>query len=442
MSKPTDSTSVLRDHARAIIQAGIEAVRPEPLVFHHISRNVELCEAIEHAARIVVVGGGKAAAGMAAGLEAECSHHLNRVIGLVNIPSALWRPTQKITLHPSRPMGCNEPTEAAAAGVERMLELVSSADSEDIVISLLSGGGSALLPAPASGISLEEKNLVAKLLIASGATIDELNCVRKHLSNIKGGQLAAASRAGSIWSLIISDVIGDRLDVIASGPTAADSTTFSQAMEIVQTNKLETKIPKSVWRRLCDGVAGRIPETPKTLPAHVHNAILANNRTALVAARIEAERLGYLTSQAGQLCGEVTAMARKISMTVRQTPRDYPRCLLYGGETTVRLPVNHGRGGRNQALALALGVELGAEGLRGTVLASAGTDGEDGPTDAAGAIVDEQTWVTSNQKGLKADEYLLRHDSHDFFQQVGGLLQTGLTGTNVADLAVILTQKA
>jgi hydroxypyruvate reductase/glycerate 2-kinase len=300
------------------------------------------------------------------------------------------------------------------------------------------------LPAPVEGVSLEDKQQVTKLLHACGATINEMNCVRKHLSQCKGGRLAQAFHGRALLSLIISDVIGDPLDVIASGPTAADPTTFADAVGVLRHYQLIDRVPVAVWRHLEAGTAGRIPETLKALPANVHNYIIGNNARSLTAAQARAEELGYRVLNLGSFIeGETRHVATAMAGIVRsicshRRPSAPPLCLLSGGETTVTLNEQHGLGGRNQEFVLAAAQKLGGEGLRNVVVLSGGTDGEDGPTDAAGAVADQETWRKAATLGLSAGEYLDRNDAYHFFEATGDLLKTGLTQTNVMDVRVIL----
>jgi hydroxypyruvate reductase/glycerate 2-kinase len=327
-----------------------------------------------------------------------------------------------------------------------MLALVQAAGPGDLGLCLLSGGGSALLPAPVEGVSLEDKQRVTALLHACGATIDEMNCVRKHLSRIKGGRLAQAfqARGCPVFSLIISDVIGDRLDVIASGPTAADPTTFADALAVLGRYSLTNQAPPAVLAHLRRGRDGGVPETFKETPPSVHNLILGNNARALESAKRQAEAFGYPVLNLGSFIeGETRHVAAVFAGIVRGSQRDGapmrpPVCVLSGGETTVTLPADHGRGGRNQELVLAAALRLGADGLRNVVVLSGGTDGEDGPTDAAGAWADAGTLPRVAALGLDPAAYLERHDAYAFFAAVGGLLKTGLTQTNVMDVRVIL----
>jgi hydroxypyruvate reductase/glycerate 2-kinase len=427
----------LRHHARAIWDAAVAAVRPDELVRNAVTRPGPLVDALAAARHVLVVGGGKAGAAMAAGLEQGLADRLDRVSGIVNVPAGVERTLRRIHTIPVRPAGSNEPTAAAVARTSEMLKLVSSASGDDVVICLLSGGGSALLPAPAEGITLQDKQSVTRLLHASGADIGEMNAVRKHLSRIKGGGLAAASNAGKLFSLIISDVIGDPLDVIASGPTAPDPTTFAVALAILRRFDLLDRVPASVRSRLERGERGELSETLKQLPAHVQNFVLGNNALALSAAQVTAESLGYRVHNLGPaVAGETATVAAEVGEFVRTLTT--PVCVLVGGETTVTLPPHHGKGGRNMEFVLAMAVNLLRSGSRDSVVLSGGTDGEDGPTDAAGAIADAGTLERAAALGLDPADFLRRHDSYNFFAATGDLLITGLTETNVMDVRVIL----
>jgi hydroxypyruvate reductase/glycerate 2-kinase len=321
-----------------------------------------------------------------------------------------------------------------------MLRLLGSAGPDDTALCLLSGGGSALLPCPAVGVSLDSKLAVTKLLHASGATIGEMNCVRKHLSRVKGGRLAEAFRGRRLVSLIISDVVGDPLDVIASGPTAPDPTAFADAKRVLEKYHLWDRCPADVRTHIQQGCDGVIPDTPKALPPTVENRIIGNNTLALAAARRTAEQLGYRVLDLGPFVeGEtkdVAAMTAGIVRNVRERgePLAPPACILIGGETTVTLGPNPGKGGRNQEFTLAVLHHLGRDGMKGVAVLSGGTDGEDGPTDAAGAVADETTPLDG------VTDALARHDAYPFFDVCGGLIRTGPTGTNVADVRVIVAR--
>jgi hydroxypyruvate reductase/glycerate 2-kinase len=430
---------LLRRHAREIWQAAVEAVRPEPLVRAALN-DASIRRVIEAAPRILVLGAGKAGAAMAAAVEETLGDALDRVHGIVNVPSDSVRPLRKIRLHAARPAGSNQPTEQGVVGAEEMLQLARSAGPDDVALCLISGGGSALLPAPAEGVTLADKQAVTKLLHECGATINQMNAVRKHLSAIKGGRLAEAFRGKALYSLIISDVIGDPLDVIASGPTVPDSTTFTDVLVLLDLLTLTPRLPPAVLAHLQQGNARQIPDTPKGLPDNIQNLILGNNVKALAAAEVCARDLGYTVLNLGSYVeGETRQVATAISGIARSIleqgiPICPPACVLLGGETTVTLTPNHGLGGRNQEFVLAALCQLAT--LPEMAILSAGTDGEDGPTDAAGAIGDFGVLFTPTW--AHALDYLRRHDSYHFFESAGGLIKTGLTQTNVMDVRLIL----
>ena len=443
----TSALAVLRQHARAIWQAAVDAAEPFRLVHDVLAEPPPvLRSALAAASRILIVGGGKAGAAMAAGAEAALADRLDSITGVVNVPAEAVRPLRSIRLHAARPAATNHPTTEGVAGVCEILALLRSAQPGDLCLCLLSGGGSALMPAPAEGLTLADKQKVTQLLHACGATIDEMNCVRKHLSAVKGGQLAQAfaGHGRSLVSLIISDVIGDPLDVIASGPTAVDPTTFADALAVLQRHALEPQTPSAVLDHLRRGHDGLISETLKALPAGVTNLVIGNNRVSLDAAAIKARSLGYhLVNLGSFLDGDTCAAANLHAGIVRSicaqgVPASPPLCLLSGGETTVTLPPGHGRGGRNQEFVLAAVAKLGLTGLSKVVVLSGGTDGEDGPTDAAGAMADAGTLERAAAKGLNPNAFLDRHDAYTFFDATGDLLRTGLTGTNVMDVRVVL----
>ncbi len=440
-----DHHSPPRDHARAIWDAAVASADPVRLVRAALT-GADLRSAVDRAGRILVVGGGKAGAAMAAGVETALADRLNRVSGVLNVPQGAVRPTRAVRLHGGRPDGVNHPTAAGVAGVRDMLDLVKTAGPGDLGLCLLSGGGSALLPAPVEGVTLEDKQRVTALLHACGATIDEMNCVRKHLSRFKGGRLAQAfvDRHCPLYSLIVSDVIGDPLDVIASGPTAADPTTFADALAVLGRYGLAERTPPAVLDHLRRGTAGEFPETLKAPPDGVHNLVLGNNAKALDSAALRAEELGYPVLNLGSFVeGETRQVAAVFAGIVRSIRADGrpvrpPVCVLSGGETTVTLTGDHGRGGRNQEFVLAALLKLGHADLRDVVILSGGTDGEDGPTDAAGAVADADTLIQAARRRLDPAAFLDRHDAYSFFDAVGGLLKTGLTQTNVMDVRVLL----
>ena len=443
----------LRGHARAIWQAGVDAVAPERLVraacgVRGRSLNIGperiLLDAI---GRIGVVGTGKAGAAMSRAVEEILGERLARekqLRGCVNVPDRAAAPLRHIHLHPSRFAPDNKPTEAGTEGSRQIRHILESAGPNDMCICLLSGGGSALMPAPVPGVSLADKQAITGMLHASGAMIGELNAVRKHLSQLKGGGLVRLFRGRWLVSLIISDVVGDPLDVIASGPTAADRSTFAVAWGVLEKYGLLDRAPSSVIEHLAAGKRGRQPETLKRLPKHVTNCVIGNNATAVVAAARAARKFGYrvlnLSSYIEGDSRQVGVVLAGIARGVRERrePIGPPACILSGGETTVALGAEHGLGWRNQELVLSALHHLGVAGLRDVAILSGGTDGEDGPTDAAGAVADESLARLAARRGLDAAAFLNRHDSYHFFEPLGGLIKTGLTDTNVMDLRVIL----
>jgi glycerate 2-kinase len=321
----------------------------------------------------------------------------------------------------------------AASELARLLE---KADEDTLVVCLISGGGSALLTAPQEGVSLEEKQELTNALLRSGADIRELNAVRKHVSRVKGGRLARMAHPAGVVSLIVSDVVGDPLDVIASGPTAPDASTYGDALAVLE--KYRISAPPGVKAFLEKGSRGEIPETPKEddpVFATVENIIVSNNRSALEQARRKAREKGFRAEVlTDTLQGDVSETARWLLEKAQET-RERPAALISGGETTVVVR-GPGKGGRN--MHMALGFALMVENAEGITMLSAGTDGTDGPTDAAGAVVDGRTVPQARAKGIDPEACLRKNDSYTFFHKAGGLLVTGPTGTNVMDVQVIL----
>jgi glycerate 2-kinase len=445
----------LRSHALAIWRAGVDAVNSERLVRESLRAEpsaLEICGracTLKRQSRIVAVGAGKAGAGMAAGLEATLvgTPLAERLTGWVNVPADCVRPLAHIHLHAARPAGLNEPTAEGVAGAEEILRRVRQLSADDLCLILISGGASALLPAPAAGLSLADKLAVTRLLMAGGATINELNCVRKHLSAIKGGRLARAAGDARVAALIISDVIDDPLDVIASGPTVADRSTVIDALKILERIAgRRSEVPAAVWS-LLESNRDAPPEPP--LPATIQNFVIGNNDTALTAAAQKAAELGYATRSLGSRNqGEAREVGRRFAHHVTVL-RDSDAavasalCLLAGGETTVRLAKTSQprRGGRNQELVLgatdALWNDgLWNDGLDDLVLLSGGTDGEDGPTDAAGAVADADLIRSAREQGLSPAPFLAINNAYEFFDRTGGLIKTGPTHTNVMDVWV------
>ena len=453
------TTEQLRDDAFQIWHAGLAAVRSERLVreFIHLDgRWLRIGDdAIDTGAvnRIVVVGAGKAGAGMAAAVEETLGPRLmaeKNVVGWVNVPADCVRRLSRIHLHAARPAGVNEPTAEGVYGTERILELVESLSPDDVCLCLLSGGGSALLPLPIEGVSLQDKQAVTRFLSAAGANIQELNTVRKQLSRIKGGGLARACRAGRMMTLIISDVLGDPLDVIASGPTVTDHSTPTEALTILQRfGAAGAGIAPAIFESLAQRSSAQLSAS-----CPVSNYVIGNNATAVDAAAARAERLGYRHAMlaASELEGFAEDVGRHLAGMAREMRAGSgPDCLITGGEPVVRLvdPGVRGKGGRNQQLVLAALVELLAgkqandsnSPLDGVVLLSGGTDGEDGPTDAAGAIIDGNVAHGVAEQRLDPADYLSRNDAYAFFERTDGLIKTGPTHTNVCDVRVVLVDQ-
>jgi glycerate 2-kinase len=342
------------------------------------------------------------------------------------------------------------PDENGLRATAELIGLAQAFDDRTLVVCLISGGGSALLVQPYGAITLEEKQKVTDLLLKAGADIHEMNVVRKHISSVKGGRLAEMIYPARIKSLILSDVIGDRPDVIASGPTSPDGSTYSEALAVLEKYGLADKVPGAVLDVLHGGGCGLIPETPKEgnpLFGKVENIIVGSNRQAVEAARVQAQMLGFdttvlsteLQGEARQAAGWLAerAIATK-KLASREKGIRKPVCLISGGETTVTV-TGAGTGGRNMELALAFALDV--QGEEGIYLLSAGTDGSDGPTDAAGAIVDGHTTAGSRALGMDPERYLADNDSYNFFKKTDGLFITGPTGTNVMDVQIILVGK-
>ncbi|MEW6592191.1 MAG: glycerate kinase [Candidatus Hadarchaeota archaeon] len=396
---------------------------------------------ISKAKEVIVVGGGKASGAMAEALEDIIGDKITA--GVVNVPKGLASKyhVKKIKLiEATHPL----PTEVGVAGAMEMMDLVSGLGPDDLVICLLSGGGSALIPLPAEGISLDELQETTKLFLKCGADINETNAVRKHLSGIAGGQLAKAACPAQVVTLIISDVIGDRLDTIASGPTYPDSTSFADAMAVIQRYKLAGKLPERALKRLRLGVDGKIPDTPKPRDkcfAKVFHEIIASNSLAVEAAAKVGESLGFNVSilttemqgEASEVGAEFAALAKKVGQSGKPARR--PALFVSGGETTVNV-VGKGPGGRSQELVL--GAVAGLSGMNNAALVAFGTDGIDGPTDAAGAIADGHTLERAGSLKLDPKDYLKENAPYPFFKKLDDLLMTGPTGTNVMDVACLV----
>ena len=438
------SLNQLRQDARAIFDAGLYAVDPADLVGRHLRREGQALQIGERRydlppGRVYVVGAGKAAASMASAAESVLGDVIQQGIVIVKYGHSL--PLKKIQiLEAGHPI----PDEAGVSATREILVMLSRMREDDLVLCLLSGGGSALLLCPAPPLTLKDKQKTTQVLLNCGAKIQEINAIRKHLSKVKGGWLAQAAYPATIVSLIISDVVGDSIESIASGPTAADRTTFADCLPTIDRYRLAGQIPSAVRTLLEAGMDGNIEETPKPgnpIFDKVQNVIVGSNATALLAAKRRAEELGYHTlllssfieGEARDAARFHTAIAREILST--DNPVRRPACVISGGETTVAVR-GDGVGGRNQEFALMAAIEI--QGLDQVVILSAGTDGADGPTDAAGAIVDGTTIRRAQKNGVMAMDYLERNDSYPFLKAVDHLLFTGPTLTNVMDLRLVL----
>lgn len=437
---------------REVFDAALAAVNPHAAVVKVLRIENNMLEAGDSVCdlnafeRVIVVGAGKATAAMAAAAEEVFGDRL--VGGIVVVKyghgGKLEKTEQIEAAHPI-------PDEAGLQGTRRIIDLVRQADERTLVICLISGGGSALLVAPLPGVTLDDKQRTTDLLLKAGATIDELNAVRKHLSAVKGGRLAQLAHPATVVTLILSDVIGDRLDVIASGPTAPDSSTFADAAAVIRKFGLERAIPAPVAAFLERGKAGLEPETVKSGDAsflRTTNVIVGSIARAVDAAREKATTIGWPTQViTAELSGEARDAASFLAQLARQVQDGLQpgerRCLLSGGETTVTV-TGDGKGGRNQELALAFAVEL--SGVDGVTLLSAGTDGNDGPTDAAGAVVDGDVVTAARSFGLTPEAHLANHDSYTFFQRLDSQtgmnhhIITGPTGTNVMDIQIVMIE--
>lgn len=397
--------------------------------------------------RLIVIGSGKAACSMAKAVEDNLGNLIDTGVLITKYghsmsqESGVRRQEARIKVFEA---GHPVPDENGLRGTEEIIKILKDADEDTLVVCLVSGGGSALLVSPYEGITLDEKQKITELLLKAGADIYELNTVRKHISKVKGGRLAEVAYPAKIISLILSDVIGDRLDVIASGPTAPDKMTYDHAIKVLEKYRLIDKAPGSIIDVLQNGAKGLIPETPKDdnpVFEKVDNIIIGSNIKALEAAKEKAESLGFKPEI---ISSEITGEARDVGKWLADIASskcsngsNRLNCLISGGETTVTVKGN-GKGGRNMELALAFAMEI--EGIEGITLLSAGTDGTDGPTDAAGAIVDWQTVLKAKNIGLNPEEYLNNNDSYNFFKKIDELLITGPTGTNVMDIQIVVIE--
>jgi hydroxypyruvate reductase len=392
--------------------------------------------------RIFLVGGGKATAPMARAMETILEKEVHA--GLINVKYGFSEALSYTEIiEADHPL----PDQNGVIGTRTILDLLEKADDKDLIFSLISGGGSALLPLPAGRIRLEEKQVLTQRLLDCGASIDEINAIRKHVSGSKGGQMARAAYPATTVNLMLSDVVGDRMDVIASGPFVPDQSTFSEAWSIIERYGIESEIPETVREHLKAGVKEAVEETPKSgdpVFDRVHNVIIGSNILALEAAAAAAAETGYqpliLSSMVEGETRDVALVHAAVAQEILKTgrPTAAPACIISGGETTVTIH-GDGLGGRNQEFCLAAALELADLPPRVVVL-SGGTDGNDGPTDAAGAVVDPLTVKRGRDMGLEAGRFLQNNDAYHFFEKTGDLLKTGPTKTNVMDVRILLVK--
>ena len=386
-----------------------------------------------------VLGAGKATASMAAAIEDMIDEKITG--GIITVKFDYAVDLKHISLIEA---GHPVPDENGIRGASAILNLAENVEEDDLVLCLISGGGSALLPFPYNGITLKDKQDIIKILLSCGATIHEINTIRKHISKIKGGRLAKAVYPATLVTLILSDVVGDDIDVIASGPTVPDSSSFYDCKNIFRRYDIIDKIPKNILNHIEYGISGEIDETPKPLDPvfeRTYNLIIGSNAESLISAKEKAENLGYnVLILSSMIEGETRfiaqvhgAIAREIIKTGNPLP--LPACILSGGETTVTISGN-GLGGRNQEFALSASIDI--SGKKNIVILSGGTDGIDGPTDAAGAFSDTFTLKRAEKMGLDPYRFLANNDSYHFFQNLGDLFITGPTNTNVMDLRIVL----
>jgi glycerate-2-kinase len=436
----------MRHDACIILATALKAVDPQEAILNAVKLDGEYLRFkggsidLSKVSRIFVVGGGKAGGLMTRAIESILGKRITD--GIVNVIKGTERnfKTSRVEIWgASHPIPCSE----GEKGIDKMLDMTNGLTRNDLVITLISGGGSALMPYPASGISLNDLQETTNLILRSGANINELNAVRKHLSGFKGGQFARHVTPAKMLTLILSDVIGDPLDTIASGPTAADDTSFMDARNVLNNYGLLDKVPKNVLNRINAGMNALIPETPKRndpIFEAVYNLVIANNSIAANSARDTAERLGYnsmvlttyMEGEARQVGGVYASIAQQEHF--RDLPLPKPAAIIIGGETTVTVS-GDGKGGRNQEVALSSIHKL--SGIK-AVIATINTDGIDGPTDASGAIVDGKTLERAELLGLRSEKYLKENNSYIYFERLNDLIFTGPTGTNVNDLSLIL----
>ncbi len=445
MKEESNHIPKIRNDAVSIFQKGLQAVEPGAAIKKYCKLEGDRLFIGDKAynlsmyKNLFVIGAGKASAPMAAALENILGKRITK--GIVNVKYKHVAHLDRIKLIEA---GHPVPDRNGQNGASAILDLAHSAEKNDLVLCLISGGGSALLPLPYKGLTLKDKQETIKELLSCGANIHEINAIRKHTSMIKGGRLALAAHPATLVSLILSDVIGDDLDVISSGLTVADSTTYIDCIKIFEKYAIIKKLPENIINHIKAGVSGKVPESPKTGDSvfeKTYNLVIGSNIEAILAAKLHAEDLGYKTIVLSSLIeGETREVAKvhgAIAKEIIKTgnPLPPPACILSGGETTVTLK-GKGLGGRNQEFSLAAAIDIA--GTHSIVVLSGGTDGTDGPTDAAGAIADNNTFKKAKDMGIDPYYFLENNDSYHFFKKLDDLLITGPTNTNVMDLRILL----
>jgi glycerate 2-kinase len=445
MNIESKTISAMRKDAVEIFYQALKAVQPGAAIKRYCKFNGKTLfighrsYQLNQYKNLYVIGAGKATASMAAAIEDMIDEKITG--GIITVKFDHVADLKHINLIEA---GHPVPDENGIRGASAILNLAENAEEDDLILCLISGGGSALLPFPYDGITLKDKQDIIKILLSCGATIHEINTIRKHISKIKGGRLAQAVYPATLVTLILSDVVGDDLDVIASGPTVPDSSSFYDCKNIFRRYDIIDKIPKNILNHIEYGISGEIDETPKPLDPvfeRTYNLIIGSNAESLISAKEKAENLGYnVLILSSMIEGETRfiaqvhgAIAREIIKTGNPLP--LPACILSGGETTVTISGN-GLGGRNQEFALSASIDI--SGKKNIVMLSGGTDGTDGPTDAAGAFSDTFTLKRAEKMGLDPYRFLSNNDSYHFFQNLGDLFITGPTNTNVMDLRIVL----
>lgn len=441
-NKVLERNGKLGKDACDIMTAALKAVDPYDCVSNYLGSN-DLQKAFQSFDRLFLIGFGKASVPMAKAFIDRLNEHLNSAQVITKDEMFLEEDGYKNKLrvflggHPI-------PTSDSIDSTQAILEVLPELSERDIVLVVISGGGSALFSNPVPDVSLEDLQKMTQTLLNSGADIHEINTLRKHLDQVKGGGLALQLQPARLHTFILSDVIGDRLDMIASGPTVPDPTTYQDGLNVIAKYGLESQIPRSIMKVLRLGTAGKYPESLKEgqiKPGNVHNHLIGSNIDAAVAAKKRAKQLRYHSMVVSTYLIGLTEHVAELLSGIIQTelahnqPSEKPACLIFGGETTVKV-TGDGLGGRNQDLALRMVQRL--DGVKGILFISLATDGEDGPTDAAGAVTDSQVHrEAKHDYGLDIDTYIETNDSYHYFEQVGGLIKIGSTGTNVNDLIVI-----